>query len=147
MLQHNINLATCCTWAPDGEGEFMFTCNPSGCRWLRAEPPQRAAPLVPRRGIAVNLPSGLWHRVRHRMFGTGRLNRGTPIPTAPVWRRVRSLPRLNTCDAEGFPAPQGDGATAQCFHGTKAKTRLGISAGRCTNCCRQPAAGPELCPP
>lgn len=107
----------------------MFTCNPSGCWRLQAEPPRHAAPLVPHWGIAANLPNGLWHRIQRRVFAFGMagLYRGTPIPVVPIWRGVRSLHCLKACDAEGFPGPWGDGVTAQSSHGTKVKTRLGIS--------------------
>lgn len=127
----------------------MFTCNPSGCRRLRAEPPQPAAPLVPRQGIAVNLPNGLWHCVQRWVFAfvMAGLYRGTPIPMVPIWRGVRSLHHSKACDAEGFPVPWGDEATTQRSHGTKAKTRSGISAEPCANCSWEPAAGLELCPP
>ena len=109
----------------------MFTCNPSGCWRLQVELPRCAALLVPHRGIAVNLPNGLWHRVQCRVFAFGMAGsyHGTPIPMVLIQRGVRSLHCLKACDAEGFPAPRGDGATAQRSHGTKAKTRLGISTG------------------
>lgn len=79
------------TWAPDGEGESMLTCNPDGCWGLCLEPPGRVDPLLPCWGRGLNPPKWAWN-------GRAGSGEGEMSPHS-----------LKSC-ARGFSAPRGDGA-------------------------------------